>query len=182
MASDGPATGNLIEAAIDEVSYQPLRLRRHAGLLRRADLRRPAERVRPAAPAARSSCPGRSATSNCDNATLHYNVYRSTDPGFIPGPGSLLASGVTADQLDRLAARYRASPTATWCGPSTRVRERRATVQRSVALAPATPDLRPPAIRRAAGRGHRVGVRRGRAELGGGARELQRAGLVRDLP
>jgi hypothetical protein len=36
------------------------------------------------------------ATSNCINAEITYNVYRSTDPGFVPGPGSLIATGLTA--------------------------------------------------------------------------------------
>ncbi|MCP3980903.1 MAG: hypothetical protein GY716_16495 [bacterium] len=34
------------------------------------------------------------AISSCSNATLSYNVYRDTAPGFSPGPGNLVASGV----------------------------------------------------------------------------------------
>ncbi len=34
------------------------------------------------------------ATSNCTNAEITYNVYRSTDPAFVPDPGNLVQSGL----------------------------------------------------------------------------------------
>jgi len=34
------------------------------------------------------------ATTNCQNATISYNVFRSTDPGFTPSPASLLATNL----------------------------------------------------------------------------------------
>jgi hypothetical protein len=36
------------------------------------------------------------ATSNCQNAQIHYNVYRSTTAGFTPGPANRIASGLSA--------------------------------------------------------------------------------------
>jgi hypothetical protein len=36
------------------------------------------------------------ATSNCQNAQIHYNVYRSTTAGFTPGPANRIAGGVSA--------------------------------------------------------------------------------------
>jgi len=34
------------------------------------------------------------ASTNCQNATISYNVYRSTDPAFTPSPETLIASGL----------------------------------------------------------------------------------------
>jgi hypothetical protein len=39
------------------------------------------------------------AESNCVNAEISYNLYRGTDPGFTPGSGSLVASGLAATAL-----------------------------------------------------------------------------------
>lgn len=34
------------------------------------------------------------ASTNCQNATISYNVYRSTDPAFVPSPATRIASGL----------------------------------------------------------------------------------------
>ncbi|MDH3785098.1 MAG: hypothetical protein OEV00_07195, partial [Acidobacteriota bacterium] len=95
QVADGIATGNLIEAAVDEFRIdEPV-----------CDAT-PACFVEPTFAGLQTATAGSScgevdlswsaATSNCTNATLSYNVYRSTTPGFVPGPATLLAGGMTA--------------------------------------------------------------------------------------
>ena len=93
QAADGTATGNLIEAAVDEVRIERFvcddtpacfTAPNFAGL---------------GSASAGGSC-GESqlswaaAATNCQNAAIRYNVYRSADPAFVPGPGTLVASGL----------------------------------------------------------------------------------------
>jgi hypothetical protein len=94
QASDGPATGNLIEAAVDLVTIQEpvcddtpacFTEPTFAGV----------DTAQPGASCGENQLAWSAATSNCVNAELTYNVYRSTDPGFIPGAGNLVASGLT---------------------------------------------------------------------------------------
>ena len=95
QVADGPATGNLIEAAVDEVRIdEPVCdptpacfVEPNFGGLQTAD--------------AGASCGEidlgwAGAVSNCTNATLTYNVYRSATPGFTPGPATLLTAGLTS--------------------------------------------------------------------------------------
>ena len=91
-AADG-GTGDLVEAAIDDVRVDEVV----------CDLTPPCF-VAPSFAGATGALPGSScaetdvswsaATSNCTNATISYNLYRSTTPGFTPGPGSLVVSGL----------------------------------------------------------------------------------------
>ena len=43
-------------------------------------------------------------TGNCNSAPLVYNVYRSTTPDFLPGPGNLLQACVTGTSFDDATA------------------------------------------------------------------------------
>jgi hypothetical protein len=142
QAADGAATGNLIEAAIDEVRIEePV-----------CD-DTPACFVEPTFAGLGSAGPGAScaealltwepAASNCQNATLTYSVYRGTDPGFVPGPASLVASGISGtSHVDRLL-----QPAETYYyivrAVDSRSGEDSNLVRRSV-VAPASPDTEPP--------------------------------------
>ena len=94
QVADGTATGNLIEAAVDEVrieqpSCDPT----------------PACFIAPTFSGLASANAGAScaevalswgaASTNCANATIRYNVYRSTDPAFVPSAGNRIAAGLT---------------------------------------------------------------------------------------
>ncbi|MDX1389651.1 MAG: hypothetical protein R3344_10705, partial [Acidobacteriota bacterium] len=93
MASDGPATGNLIEAAIDDVRIE-----------RPVCDDTPACFTEPTFAGADTALPGAScgetviswsdATSNCLNATISYSVYRGTDPAFLPDATNRIASSL----------------------------------------------------------------------------------------
>ena len=95
QASDGPATGNLLEAAVDEIRIDEA-----------VCDSTPACFIEPTFGGVQSATAGSScgevnlgwtsASSNCTNATLSYNIYRSTTPGFTPGAANLVASGVSA--------------------------------------------------------------------------------------
>ena len=83
------------------------------------------------------------ATSNCINAVITYNVYRSTDAGFTPGPGTLVASGLTGtsavDSLLELGQSYHYVVRAF----DSRSGEESNTVIRT-AVAPTSPDVQAP--------------------------------------
>jgi len=83
------------------------------------------------------------ATSNCTNATISYNVYRSSDPTFSPGPETLHASGVMgAAFVDSLLVPGEAYNYIVRAVDS-RSGEEANTAMGSV-VAPAAPDLKPP--------------------------------------
>ncbi|MDX1388798.1 MAG: hypothetical protein R3344_06385, partial [Acidobacteriota bacterium] len=98
MASDGPATGNLIEAAIDDV-----RIERPVCDDTPACFTEPtfagADAVVPGASCGETEISWSDATSNCINATITYNVYRDTDPGFTPGAANLIASSLAGTAM-----------------------------------------------------------------------------------
>ncbi len=95
QASDGVADGSVVEAAIDEFSID-----------RYACDDTPACFIDPTFAGLETLSPGAScgevdlawqpAISNCLNAEITYNVYRSTSPGFLPGPGNLAFGGLTS--------------------------------------------------------------------------------------
>jgi Zn-dependent metalloprotease len=99
QASDGPATGNLIEAAIDEIHItQPICDDTPACFvepdfdgLQTAD---------PGGSCAETALSWQPASSNCINANITYNIYRSTIAGFIPGDTNLIASGLTGTTFE----------------------------------------------------------------------------------
>lgn len=142
QASDGPATGNLIEAAIDEVRIE-----------RFACDDTPACYTAPtfaglASALAGASCGETSlswnaASSNCQNATIRYNVYRSTDPGFLPGPANRIAAGLATlsfeDSLLQPGVTYHYVVRA----DDSRSGEDANLVRRSV-VAPTSPDTKAP--------------------------------------
>ena len=91
------ADGSLVEAADRRVPHRPPGLRRHASLLRRADsFDGLAEHGFRSLLRGESSLSWQTATSNCINAEITYNVYRSTTAGVTPGPENLVAAGLTA--------------------------------------------------------------------------------------
>jgi hypothetical protein len=83
------------------------------------------------------------AQTHCTNAGIRYNVYRSTSPGFVPGPSTLVAQQILPTTFtDRLLV-----PGATYeyvvRAYDTRSGEESNLVRRS-ALSPAAPDTAPP--------------------------------------
>ncbi len=142
QASDGPATGNLIEAAVDEVRIEEpvcddtpacFTEPTFAGL----------ESAQPGSSCGEIELAWQAASSNCQNATITYRVYRSTDPAFVPGPANLVAQGLTGtsftDTLLQPGVTYfyivRAFDSRS--GEDTNLERRSAT-------SPSEPDLRPP--------------------------------------
>lgn len=99
VVSDGLFQGSFIEAAVDDVAIRTYQC---------DDT--PACFVEPTFAGIQSAAAGSScaetavgwqpASSNCQNATIDYNVYRSTDPAFVPGPANLVAAGLTATSFD----------------------------------------------------------------------------------
>jgi len=83
------------------------------------------------------------AASNCTNATIGYNVYRSTDPTFVPGPGDLVAAGVQSTAYSDMLL----DPDLTYHyvvrADDSRSGEDDNSVVRSV-ISPSLPDVRPP--------------------------------------
>jgi hypothetical protein len=49
---------------------------------------------------AETSLAWQDASTNCQNATISYNVYRSTDPAFTPSPANLIASKLASTGFD----------------------------------------------------------------------------------
>jgi hypothetical protein len=142
QAADGSATGNLIEAAVDEIRIdEPV-----------CDST-PACFTEPTFDGLQTAVSGSScaevdlawqaATSNCINATVSYNVYRSTTPGFTPGPGNLAVSGLTTTLFND----HQLVPGTIYHyivrAFDTRSGEDPNTIQLS-ALSPATPDIAAP--------------------------------------
>ncbi|MDQ7088321.1 MAG: hypothetical protein Q9Q13_10920 [Acidobacteriota bacterium] len=83
------------------------------------------------------------ATTHCQNAEITYNVYRSTSPNFTPGPGTLVASGLTSlSYLDTLLVPGQDYHYVVRAYDS-RSGEEDNLVYRSAA-APTTPDTKPP--------------------------------------
>jgi len=83
------------------------------------------------------------AQTHCTNAGIRYNVYRDTDPAFVPGPGNLVAQRILPTTFtDRLL-----TPGATYHyvvrAYDTRSGEESNLVRKS-ALAPTAPDIAPP--------------------------------------
>lgn len=95
LVADGPAEGRIVEGAIDDVKLESF-----------ACDSTPACFVAPTFPGLESAASGSScgevglswspATSHCANSTIRYNLYRSTDPGFLPDATTLVASGIDA--------------------------------------------------------------------------------------
>ncbi len=142
QAADGIATGNLIEAAIDEVHIvQPI-----------CD-DTPACFIEPDFDGLVSATPGsscgetmlnwQSASSNCINATISYDVYRDTTSGFTPAMSNQIASGLTGmtfeDSLLEPGQTYFYIARAY----DSRSGEDSNRVERSV-VAPVSPDLKAP--------------------------------------
>lgn len=97
--ADGLADGAIVEGAIDDVRF-----------VKPTCDATPACFVEPTFSGLASAAPGDScaetslawsaAESNCINAEITYNVYRSTEPGFTPGPASLLVEGLFATAFE----------------------------------------------------------------------------------
>jgi hypothetical protein len=93
QAADGPTDGSVIEAAIDEFAIERI-----------VCDSTPACTEEPTFDGLGSALPGAScgevdlawqeAVSNCDDGVISYNVYRSVQPGFTPGPDALVMSGL----------------------------------------------------------------------------------------
>jgi hypothetical protein len=142
QAADGTATGNLIEAAVDEVRIE-----------RFVCDDTPACYTPPAFGGLSTATPGAScgetqlswpaAESQCLNATVRYNVYRSTDSSFVPTAETLLVSGLEGlafvDTLLTPGVTYHYVVRA----DDSRSGEDDNLVRRS-ATAPSEPDLAPP--------------------------------------
>lgn len=83
------------------------------------------------------------AASNCSNAVVTYNVYRGTDPGFVPEAASLIAQGLSGTTFDDDLLQpdqtyyYLVRPVDSRSG------EAASAVVRSV-VAPSAPDLQAP--------------------------------------
>jgi hypothetical protein len=99
IAADGMAVTSIVEAAVDDLSIdaslcdstpacfdEPT----FAGLQLAAQGESCAE----------TTLNWASASSNCQNASIYYNVYRSTTPGFTPDASTLLATGLTTTSLN----------------------------------------------------------------------------------
>ncbi len=83
------------------------------------------------------------AASGCSNASVTYNVYRSTDPGFVPSDATRVASGLASLSL---VDRYLVPGTGYYYvvrALDSRSGEE-ANLVRRAATAPAAPDTRPP--------------------------------------
>ena len=95
VAADGSGVASLVEAAVDDVaidgfvcdstpacftapSFSGLDVATGAGVC------------------AETLLSWQPASTNCLNAEITYNIYRSTEPGFTPDPASLIASGLTS--------------------------------------------------------------------------------------
>jgi Zn-dependent metalloprotease len=142
MASDGVATGNLIEAAVDEVR-----------IVRPVCDDTPACYVEPTFDGLANAVPGAScgetdlawsaASTNCQNATISYNIYRSTDPGFLPDDGNRIATGLEVNSyLDTLL-----EPGVTY-HYIVRAYDSRSgedsNLERRTVTSPTSPDIKPP--------------------------------------
>ncbi len=94
-AQDGTPTGALVEAALDDVAVEEVV----------CDLTPPCfvpptfeglGSVGPGASCAEADLSWSPASSNCANAQIRYNVYRSTTPGFTPSASNRIAAGLTS--------------------------------------------------------------------------------------
>ncbi|HEX6852131.1 MAG TPA: M36 family metallopeptidase [Candidatus Polarisedimenticolaceae bacterium] len=142
QVADGTATGNLIEAAVDEVRIE-----------RPTCDATPACYTAPTFAGLASATPGAScaevalswsaASTNCQNAAIRYNVYRSTDPAFVPSAANRIATGLAGttfqDSLLAPGASYHYLVRA----DDSRSGEDANLVRRTV-VAPSAPDLVPP--------------------------------------
>ncbi len=95
QASDGAGVdlGNLIEAAVDEVRIETPVCDDTPACFVEPDFDGLAT-ADPGPSCAEASLSWLTASSNCLNATISYNVYRSTDPAFVPSAATLIASNV----------------------------------------------------------------------------------------
>jgi hypothetical protein len=83
------------------------------------------------------------ASSNCLNATISYDVYRSTDPAFTPGPGNRVASSLASTFLtDALLEPGLAYSYIVRASDSRSGNENNLVLES--AISPTTPDLRAP--------------------------------------
>ncbi len=140
--SDGTLDGNLIEGAFDDFRITEAECDEtppcfvpptFAGL----------ESVIAAGECGETSLAWQEATTNCQNASISYSVYRSTTPGFEPSPDSLVATGLAGltydDTLLAPGAEYfyvvRADDTRSG---------QDANLERLSVIAPTTPDTKPP--------------------------------------
>jgi hypothetical protein len=144
QAADGVADGSLVEAAIDEFRIDRL-----------VCDDTPACFIEPSFTGLQSTISGPScgevslswqeATSNCINAEITYNVYRSTQAGFTPGPGTLAMEGLTTLSVtDSLLDPEQAYHYIVRAFDS-RSGEDGNLIEQS-AVAPAGPDLSPPSF------------------------------------
>jgi hypothetical protein len=142
QASDGPATGNLIEAAVDEVRIEePV-----------CD-DTPACFTPPSFEGLQSATAGAScgeialawqaASSNCQNATITYRIYRSTDPAFVPDATNRIAEGISGTAFTDTLLEPGTTYFYVVRAFDSRSGEESNLVRRS-AVAPEAPDVRPP--------------------------------------
>jgi hypothetical protein len=142
QAADGPADGSIVEAAIDEFRID-----------RFVCDDTPACFIEPTFDGLGSTISGPScgeislawqaAISNCINAEITYNVYRSTEADFTPGPENLVLEELTALSV----TDFLLEPDQTYYYVVRAFDSRSgedSNLVRQSAVAPATPDLSPP--------------------------------------
>lgn len=143
-ASDEPATGNIIEAAVDEVRIEEpvcddtpacFTEPTFGGL----------ERASPGGSCGEIALAWQAATSNCQNATIPYRVCRSTDPGFVPEAANRVAEGIAGTSYVEALLQPGVTYHYIYIVRTfdSRSGEESNLVRRS-ATAPAEPDLEPP--------------------------------------
>jgi hypothetical protein len=91
--ADGTPSGALVEGAIDDIRVEGLICDPTPPCFVEPDFSGLAT-LSPGASCAEADLGWSPASTNCANAAVSYNVYRSTAPDFTPGPSSLVAPGV----------------------------------------------------------------------------------------
>ncbi len=142
QVSDGPATGNLIEAAVDELRLEEpvcddtpacFTLPSFEGL----------DSAEPGASCGKAALAWLPAVSHCQNATITYDVHRSTAPGFLPDASTRIATGVSGTSYEDSQLTPGATYTYLVRAVDSRSGEEANTVRRSL-TAPSSPDPDPP--------------------------------------
>jgi hypothetical protein len=142
QAQDGVSQGSVVEAAVDEFAIDSFECDDTPACFEEPTFDG-IEAATAGASCGEVDLAWQPATSNCIDAEISYNVYRSTSPGFTPGPGNLVLAGIaTLAATDTLL-----EPGQTYYYVVRAVDSRSGEDSNMVelsAVAPATPDLTGP--------------------------------------